>query len=256
MTGLEAQVNGTDEGYYFAELNAFWPKEYNLKLNEQGFYAAETQNHDKYLTLTEGNYFLDFIDTDAELGKYSISAIGRRSDVVQEDNINCLFEPEIPNVVFLNVDSVEDNASENTTINDDNDINEQYRILLGVNSMNYDPDAYTKEEKLLAIQKAECIKNAHPYTQVREDIYSNLAVGGYKNSAYERIRYELFAHTNYQKTVSITSLPIFYLEPNVRVSLSDKTTNTYGDFMVQSINITLGPGANMSVTLNEVRERL
>ena len=253
LYGLEAQVNGTDEGPYFAELNAFWPKEYNLKHDKQGFYGAETGNHDEYLTLTEGNYFLDFIDTDSELGKYSIAAIGRRSDVVQEDKINCLFEPEIPNVIFLNVDSPTDNASENTTINDDVDIDDKYKEVVGSDG---DTTGITKEEKMLAIQRAECIKNAHPYTQVREDIYSNLAIGGYKNSAYERIRYELFAHTNYQKTVSITALPVFYLEPNTRVSLSDKTTNTYGDFMVQNLNITLGPGANMSVTLNEVRERL
>jgi hypothetical protein len=95
-----------------------------------------------------------------------------------------------------------------------------------------------------------------PYTQVGSEIFSNLAIGGYANSAYEAIRYELFCHTRYQKTVSITSIPVFYLAPNSRVVLSSKTTNTYGDFMIQNINLTFGPGANMSVVLNEVAERL
>lgn len=237
LKGLEAQVNGTDEGIYFQELAAFWPGEYNLQRDNQGFFGAQSGKSETYLTLTEGKYFLDFIETSTELGKYSVSAIGRRSDVISDDKINCLFEPEIPNVIFLNIDNPEDNVSENTTINDD----------LGIN--------YTPAE-LLAKARQEADNNSHPWTQVHEDIYNNLAIGGYKNSAYERIKYELFYHTNYQKTVSLTTLPAFYLEPNIRVVISDKSTNTYGNFMIQNINITFGPGANMSVTLNEIFERL
>ena len=87
-------------------------------------------------------------------------------------------------------------------------------------------------------------------------VFSNLITGGYLNSAYEALRYELFSHTKYQKVVSITALPAFYLEPNSRVEITDHSTNTYGDFMIQNISLTLGPGANMTVNLNEVSERL
>ena len=110
--------------------------------------------------------------------------------------------------------------------------------------------------KLLALQRKECDINSQPWTQVGDDIFSNLAIGGYANSAYEAIRYELFCHTRYQKSVSLTSIPVFYLAPNSRVKLSSKSTGTFGDFMVQNVNITFGPGANMSVVLNEIAERL
>ena len=86
--------------------------------------------------------------------------------------------------------------------------------------------------------------------------FSNLVIGGYLNGAYEAIRYELFLHTNYQKTVNITALPAFYLEPNTRTHISDLSTNTFGDYIIQNINFNLGPGANMSVTMNEALERL
>lgn len=237
LKGLEAQINGTDEGIYFEELAAFWPAEYNLDHENQGFFGVQSGESESYLTLTEGKYFLDFIDTSSELGKYSVSAIGRRSDVVSDDKINCLFEPEIPNVIFLNIDNPEDNISENTTINDDR-------------------GESLSPTELLAAARNEADNNSHPWTQVHEDIYNNLAIGGYKNSAYEKIKYELFYHTNYQRTISLTAIPVFYLEPNSRVTISDRTTNTYGNFMVQNINISFGPGANMSVTLNEIFERL
>ena len=109
---------------------------------------------------------------------------------------------------------------------------------------------------MLKAQRKECMANGQPWVQVSNDIFSNLITGGYLNSAYEALRYELFAHTKYQKVVSITSLPAFYLEPNSRVEVSDHSTNTYGDFMVQNISLILGPGANMTVSLNEVSERL
>lgn len=237
LKGLQAQNLGTDEGEYFAELAAFWPKSYNLLHNKQDWFVNRSGENESYSVLSKGDYFLDFIDTSADVGVYSVSAIGRRQDVCQEDDINCLFEPEIPNVIFLNIDNPSDNISENTTLNDD---------------MGED----LSDDDLIDMAREYCDKNGHPYCQVREDIYSGLAIGGYSNSAYEKIRYELFCHTNFQKTVSLTSIPIYYLEPNSRVTINDKSTNTYGDFMVQNINLSFGPGANMSVTLNEIHERL
>ena len=41
------------------------------------------------------DYFLDFIDEDSSLGGYSISNIGKRSMIIEDNNegINCVFEP-------------------------------------------------------------------------------------------------------------------------------------------------------------------
>ena len=71
LQGLEAENNGVDTGYYYQELNAFWPLEYCLDPNNQHFFGED----DKIIRygLTEGNYFLDFIDANsAALGEYSI----------------------------------------------------------------------------------------------------------------------------------------------------------------------------------------
>ena len=157
-------------------------------------------------------------------------------DVYHEDSINCLFRPEIPNVVFLNSDNPDANWSDNTTVTE----------LRGELS----------SAQKLSKQKEECNMNGQPWVQVPNTVFSNLITGGYLNSAYEALRYELFSHTKYQKVVSITALPAFYLEPNSRVEVTDHSTNTYGDFMIQNISLTLGPGANMTVNLNEVSERL
>jgi hypothetical protein len=265
IEGLKAEFQGLEPNPYFEELAAFWPREYNLHPENQSWMRADgrwdlgginTPNQERKTRVrTQGNYFLDFIDSSAEVGKYSIDAIGKRSDVIQDDKVNCLFAREIPNVVFLNVDNPEDNISENTVLTDD-------QIIIK-NGEWYDPNnleepltEHEKKRKMLTMAREYCNNTNSPWTQVNSNIYSNLIIGGYDNSAYDKIRYELYCHTNFQKQVNITTLPVVHLEPNSRVSVNYASTNTYGDYMIQNINLNLGPGANMSMTLSEVTERL
>ena len=238
LYGQYANVMGTDPGPYFSDLEAFWPYEYNLNRDKQCFIDELDNNLEvQYKQLTNGNFFFDMIDaSSSSLGEFSVKNIGRRLDVVNDENINCLFEPEIPDVVFLNMDNPDANWSENTTVTE----------------LRSAKDITNKLEE----QRLECINNNQPFIQVSDEIYNNLTTGKYLSDAYEQIKYELFAHLKYQKVVSITALPAYYLEPNNRVTLKDYSTNIYGDYMIQNINLTLGPGANMAVTLNEVSERL
>ena len=203
-----------DTDYYFEELDAFWPQVYDLV--DQKFIGEKENAELLTSSLTDGNYFLDFIDSStSDLGQFSVSAIGRRTDAVSSDTVNCLFAPEIPNIVFINAD---------------------------------------EDDKGRAKQQ-ECEDNGMPYTQVRGEIFYNLATGGYKNGAFDQVKYELYLHTTYQNSVSITGLPVFYLEPNSRIELNDTSTNTYGDYNLNTISIPLGPGNTMTVSCNQSIER-
>lgn len=214
-----------DVDFYFQELEAYWPTIYDLE--KQQFLCKDDEDDKRYhVTFTNGNYYLDFIDPDdSGMKDFAISSIGRRTDVVANDDINCLFEPEIPDVIFINKD-------------------DETTVKVGTTEVN-------KNEQL----KEEAIQKGYSYTQVGSDIYSALYTGGNHNAAFDQIKYELYTHTTYQKTVSVTAIPAWYLEPNIRVTLNDKTTNTYGDFNLQNITLTLGPSNSMSVTLNEALEK-
>lgn len=203
-----------DTDYYFEELDAFWPQVYDLV--DQKFIGEKENAELLTSALTDGNYFLDFIDSStSDLSQFSVSAIGRRTDAVSSDTVNCLFAPEIPNIVFINADE--------------------------------DDKGRTKQQ--------ECEDNGMPYTQVRGEVFYNLATGGYKNGAFDQVKYELYLHTTYQNSVSITALPVFYLEPNSRIELNDTSTNTYGDYNLNTLSIPLGPGNTMTVSCNQSIER-
>lgn len=214
LRGLQALYNNSaDQGYYFQELRAFWPQIYDLK--EQRFWGEAEDPSLQARVLTDGNYFLDFIDSSGPLGKWSVSNIGRRSDVVVDEEINCLFEPEIPNIVFLDLDL-----------------------------QDTDPEEFQR-------LRDECIDQGQPYAQTRGEIFQAFFTGGYSNGAYARICAELYSHTTYQKTISVTAIPNYYLAPNSRVRISDNSTQTFGSFMIQNISIPLDVGSVMSVTMNE-----
>ena len=217
MQGLVAQKNGLDPGYYWPELQAGWPTIYDLE--KQQFKGEQEEESIRYKALTDGNWFLDFIDINTPYGKYSVDAIGRRTNVTINEDINCLFQPEIPNIVFLDLDLQD-----------------------------------TEPEKFLQLRD-ECIDQGQPYAQTKGEIFSGFVLGGYKNGAFDQIKYDLLMHTMYQEQLSITALPVWYLEPNSRVTVNDKMTQTFGDFKVNNISIPLTPGSTMTVSLSEVLER-
>jgi len=59
------------------------------------------------------------------------------------------------------------------------------------------------------------------YTNIRHETSSLLATGGSLNSCFEKIKDLLYQYTHVNNTISITTLPIYYLEPNTRITVED-----------------------------------
>ena len=263
LMGLRAEENGTDPGPYYQELKLNWPSTYDFKNekllassinyidyfvgstgvllgNEYSFTTgddkkAEATQTDKakfkanqeaevknFLLNYENDhyyYFFDMIDSSSPTwGEYSVNNIGRRTNVNINSGVNCIFAPKIPDYAFFNVSGL------------------------------------TTQQRREVFSELQDI--AEDIIQVTDTFYDNFATGSFKQSAYEQIKYDLQQHTSYQNTVSITAVPCFYLEPNVRVELNDHSTNTFGDYVIKSISIPLGVGNNMSVSMTKAMERI
>ena len=235
MTGTIAHADIVNPDFYFEELDAFWPQIYDLENqiwlayenNDSSSSTSTTSNSTSnennswewHETLTQGSYYLDFVDApNSGVNEFAIGNIGRRTDVVSDTDINCLFEPQIPDIIYANSDELS--------------------------------EAEIKE------LRSKANNNGLKLMQLNSDLYYALYTGGNNNAAYDQVKYELYIHTLYQKTVSATALPCWWLQPNTRCTVNDKVTNTYGDFNIQSITLTLGAGSSMSVTMNEALERI
>ena len=208
LQGVEAEPIGKDYNYYYAELNSEWLKLYDLKNQE---FLPEVEE-----TPSNIDYYLDFIDSGAKISELSISNIGRRTIVINDDNINCIFESDIPD--FVVIESGKGEETEN--------------------------------------KRTECEVRNQRYIQVDSAIYSQLAVGGQSNSAYNKVRELLYQNTSYNESISLQTIPIYYLEPNTRITVNDMESNIYGDYMISTLSIPLEIGGMMSISATKALERV
>lgn len=97
---LNAQVsNSIYDNYYDSELIAEWRNLYNPM--NKNWDATNHWNPDVFNDPGSINFWLDFIDTSSALGKYSIKNIGRRTKVVNNNDIKTVYNSEVPDVVFI-----------------------------------------------------------------------------------------------------------------------------------------------------------
>ena len=207
LQGQEGGRLGTGSNPYWAELNAEWPKLYDLKANK---YQDEVLQD--YTTM---DYYLDFLDTYSAVGEFSVENIGRRTHVVTDNSVNCIFEPYVPDVVLI------ENGQEDTGIKRDEAIDRNLR-----------------------------------YCQVDSTLYSQLTVGGTHNSAYEVVKDLLYQYTSYNENITVQALPMFHLEPNIRIGVNDLESNIYGDYMISSISIPLTASGTMNINATRALEKI
>ena len=75
-------------------------------------------------------------------------------------------------------------------------------------------------------------------------------------SAKDSIDELLYNYSYCTESISINSIPIYYLEPNTKISVFDNKTNINGNYIVNKISIPLGHNGTMSITATKAVERL
>ena len=208
LSGTQAEGFSLDTNNYYTELNNEWPKMYDI---ENGEFYEEYEKDPSSL-----DYFLDFIDSSAAIGELSISNIGKRSKIVVDEDINCIFEREIPNLVMI--DASQDSA-------------------------------------IVTQQREEAQRKGQDYIQVSGAIYNLLATGGTQNSAFERVKELIYQYTSYNESITLQCLPIYYLDVNQRITVNDTKSNIYGDYMINSISIPLNISSMMTISATRALER-
>ena len=200
--GKNAEKLGTDPGYYYRELQNEIPKLYDL-------------DKDKWLEIDSSSmdYFLDFIDTNSEIGKFSVGSIGRRTEVVVDDDITTLYRPDTPDYVILDVN--------------DKDL----------------------EQKISELQN----KSQDFIIVSNRSVYSYAGIG---KDAFSVVREMIMNYTSYSESININALPLYHLEPNIRIEVEDKNSNIYGDYMVKSISLPLTHEGTMTIGASRATNRL
>lgn len=211
LQALENQGNPLKQGYYDSELLFEIPK--ILKVNDPSEGSSDyTLGIDKTKV---NDYWIEFLDgsTGAEgVAQFNIDRIGRRTKVTSEGNIGGLFPQGNEDI-------------KNILIEADGDTLDQIR----------EAKAYSKGNSDIKI------------IQIEKEIYRNLAIGG-RNSAFEKIKDLIFNHTQYNESVTLSTIPIYHLEPNTLISVYDNDTGVVGIYLVKSMTLPLTHNGTSNIT--------
>lgn len=94
------------------------------------------------------------------------------------------------------------------------------------------------------------------FSQVPVSIYNNLAIGGVHYSAYEEIRQMLHEFTNFNETISIQTIPLYFLEPNTRITVNNSSSNIKGDYLINSLSFSLENEGTLTINASKAIERV
>lgn len=165
----------------------------------------------------ELNYFFDYLEPVSNLYDCSVDSLDTKIYSYQHDKLIKLYDVEIPNVIMID--------------------------------LSMDPSSRAK-----IIER--CEREGQPYTNVEPAIYSKIAIGTVGYSAQEICRELLYQYTNYNESITIQSIPIYYLDVNTRISVFDQTADIHGDYIIKSISIPLDARSTMNITANRALERI
>ena len=162
-------------------------------------------------------YWFDYIDPIGGLHDISVDAIGPKIHSYQQDKIRKLYDAEIPPVVMIDAGS-------------------------------------TPISRASLI--AKCEGQGQAYSNVTSQIYKSVSIGTIGYSAQETARDLLYKYTDYTAAISITSIPIYYLDANVRITVQDRAAGIYGDYVIKTINLPLDAKNTMSISATRALERV
>ena len=207
LSGAMGSQYGTNSNYYYTELENEWSKLYDI---QNGTFHQDVLN-----APSEIDFYLDMIDSTAAISELSVASIGRRTKVVNDEKINCIFEADIPNYVIIESGQV-------------------------------DTDSLKKE----------CIEKGQDWILVETSIYDRLAMGGSANSAFKMVQDLLYQHTSYNESITVQVLPIFFLEPNIRIGVRDSKSGIYGEYMIKTISLSFDITGKMSLSCTRALDKI
>ena len=233
--------------HYYHDLNSFWRNLYvpeeefndylkiknNSIINADDFYKnliIPTTNKfvKKFIGPWNKNilenptnliFWFDFFDADLPgLGQFSIPAIGDRPKTYKNDKIGAITYKDAPDIIFISQ-------------SDYNNYQQQGKLL--------DYYDYIINDKIL--------------TKIINTNKIRISTRGL--TAQESIDDLLYQHAYCNETIDIQGLPIYYLEPNVIISVVNKEKDINGYYTIDKISLPLNYRDSMKITAIKLPEK-
>lgn len=161
------------------------------------------------------NFWIDFLDTDGELSQFSVSQIGDRQKVVNDSKVSAIIFKEIPDL-----------------------------ILYDTRPSETDPTQVPSREMLDS-------QTGYTWIYIPKGFSSYLNISYRNLSAKNKIDDLIYQHAYRMENISLTSIPIYSLEPNTLIRVFDKDADINGEYIVDKIGFSLSYNGTMSISASK-----
>ena len=250
---------GFNTGYdaYYADMLAFWPQLYrtnnhiNYMYNDDGTIALNDNGEPIYsesdLTMAEWSKWQKNFYWNPDLFTVDVDEQGNRTiafknpeqlifwiDFLDNNEYSALYQYSVPVI-----------GRRAKTVNDDQVKAIYFRDTPNLLFVNEDYEDIPGEEKLAYVR----INIVPPYSN-----YLKRSSQG--KSAKKVLDNMVYENTYFQESITFSSIPVYYLEPNTRIQVQDNSTGIDGEYLIKSLSISLAYNGMMSINATRVADRI
>ena len=204
-----------NQAIFFARLlNLMYPG--LLKYRKDGFSYDTGWVNDLTENPEKLVFWIDFLDNTGEISKYSVKNIGQRQKVITQDNVRAIKYLDTEKTVFIA------------------------------------PGLSTKENTKQA--KFAATHSGYSYFQLGRRFMDQLAISAQGIDAYTVIENMLYNYAQCAESVSMSTIPLYFLEPNSRLQVYNPDTDINSTYVLSKLSIPLGYSGTMSLTMTKALE--
>ena len=115
---------------------------------------------------------------------------------------------------------------------------------------------YISQEDYDILVQTNTINDGYIYVILPESLTEYFVISNKNKSAQDVLDSLLYEYAYCNESISITSIPIYHLEPNTKIQVFDEKTKINGEYVINKITIPLNYNGTMSVSATRAPIRL
>ena len=115
---------------------------------------------------------------------------------------------------------------------------------------------FITQEKYEELQKNKLLNDGYTYILLPPKMEEYFVVSRKSKSAQDELDDLIYQHAYCNESITINTMPIYHLEPNVKISVFDQKSGINGQYIINKMTIPLGYNGTMSIMATRAPIRL
>jgi hypothetical protein len=243
--------------------------EFTVQEDENGVVNGWSKEVSQYPEML--NFWFDFLDArDGDLDKYCVQNVGIRPKAENDTNVKAIYFRDTPNVIFVDTTKISKGEKDKLISKygseqewliyiRDNLTDEEKKQYTGNALQTYIESKQALELKLAVDENIRVQREEMPgYTFIRMPTYmeNQFSISAQGKSAFDKLDNWLYTYACCTESISISALPVYYLNPNTRIFVKDTNSGIEGEYIVSRISLPLTYNGMMSISATKAVQRL